>query len=73
MKSSSVFRSFALVLAIAAGQFSLKVARAHASLSAMRSLSQADVDRIVAAMSRAAVPEASRLAEAANRPHMPPP
>jgi acyl-CoA reductase-like NAD-dependent aldehyde dehydrogenase len=44
-----------------------KVARAHASLPAMRSLSQADVDRIVAAMSRAAIPEAARLAELANR------
>ena len=44
-----------------------KVARAHASLAAMRSLSQADVDNIVAAMSRAAIPEAARLAELANR------
>ena len=33
----------------------------------MRSLTQADVDRIVAAMSRAAIPEAARLAELANR------
>lgn len=44
-----------------------KVARAHASLEAMRSLTQADVDRIVAAMSRAAIPEAGRLAELAHR------
>ena len=33
----------------------------------MRSLTQADVDRIVAAMSRAAIPQAARLAELANR------
>src|SRR3546814_17666292 len=32
MKSSNVIRSFALVLAIAAGQFSLQVAHAHAAL-----------------------------------------
>src|SRR3546814_5115215 len=32
MKSSNVIRSFALVLAIAAGQFSLQVAHAHAEL-----------------------------------------
>ena len=44
-----------------------KAARAHASLAAMRALTQADVDRIVAAMSRAAIPEAARLAELANR------
>ncbi|MBX7183652.1 MAG: aldehyde dehydrogenase family protein [Vicinamibacteria bacterium] len=44
-----------------------KVARAHASLAAMRSLTQASVDGIVAAMSRAAIPEAARLAELANR------
>ena len=44
-----------------------KAALAHASLSAMRSLTQADVDLIVAAMSRAAIPEANRLAELANR------
>jgi len=44
-----------------------KGARAYASLPAMRTLSQGDVDRIVAAMSRAAIPEAARLAELANR------
>ncbi len=44
-----------------------KAARAHASLSAMRTLTQSDVDRIVAAMSRAAISEAGRLAELANR------
>ena len=44
-----------------------KVARAHSSLAAMRSLTQANVDGIVAAMSRAAIPEAARLAELANR------
>ena len=44
-----------------------KAARAHASLAAMRSLTQADVDRIVAAMSRAAIAEAARLAELACR------
>jgi acetaldehyde dehydrogenase (acetylating) len=44
-----------------------KGARAHAALAAMRSLEQGDVDRIVAAISRAAIPEASRLAELANR------
>ncbi|WP_261998262.1 copper homeostasis periplasmic binding protein CopC [Stenotrophomonas sp. Ste96] len=32
MKSSNIFRSFALVLGIAAGQFSLQVAHAHAAL-----------------------------------------
>lgn len=32
MKSSNVIRSFALVLAIAAGQFSLQIAHAHAAL-----------------------------------------
>ena len=32
MKSSNVLRSFALVLAIAAGQFSLQIAHAHAAL-----------------------------------------
>ena len=44
-----------------------KAARAHASLTAMRSLTQDDADRIVAAMSRAAIPEAGRLAQIANR------
>ena len=44
-----------------------KAARAHASLEALRALGQADVDRIVAAMSNAAIPEAARLAELANR------
>ena len=44
-----------------------KVARAHASLPGMRALSQADVDRIVAAMSRALTPLAGRLAELANQ------
>jgi acetaldehyde dehydrogenase (acetylating) len=44
-----------------------KAARAYASLGALRALSQADVDRIVAAMSQAAIPEAVRLAELANR------
>ena len=44
-----------------------KAARAHASLSAMRTLTQPDVDRIVAAMSRAAISGAGRLAELANR------
>ncbi len=44
-----------------------KAARARAALSAMRSLTQVDVDRIVAAMTRAVVPEAVRLAELANR------
>jgi acyl-CoA reductase-like NAD-dependent aldehyde dehydrogenase len=44
-----------------------KVARAFAALPAMRSLTQGDVDRIVAAMARAAVPEAGRLAELAHR------
>lgn len=44
-----------------------KAARARASLAALRSLTQADVDRIVAAMSRAAIPEAGRLAELAHR------
>jgi acetaldehyde dehydrogenase (acetylating) len=44
-----------------------KVARAHASLKAMRSLSQTDVDRIVAAMAGAVAPEAARLAELAHR------
>ena len=32
MRSSNVLRSFALVLAIAAGQFSLQIAHAHAAL-----------------------------------------
>ncbi|MEO8501251.1 MAG: aldehyde dehydrogenase family protein, partial [Vicinamibacteria bacterium] len=44
-----------------------KAARAHAALPAMRSLAQSDVDRIVAAMSRAATAEAARLADLANR------
>lgn len=44
-----------------------KVARAFAALPAMRSLTQGDVDRIGAAMARAAVPEAGRLAELAHR------
>ena len=44
-----------------------KVARAHASLKAMRSLSQTDVDRIVAAMAGAVAPEAARLAALAPR------
>ena len=44
-----------------------KASRAHAALSAMRSLGQADVDRIVSAMARAVVPEAARLAELACR------
>jgi len=44
-----------------------KVARAHASQGAMRKLSQAEVDRAVAAMSRALIPEAGRLAELAHR------
>ncbi|MBK5255449.1 MAG: aldehyde dehydrogenase family protein [Vicinamibacteria bacterium] len=44
-----------------------KAARAHASLAAMRSLTQADVDRIVASMGRAAAIEAARLGEAAHR------
>src|SRR5436190_557746 len=44
-----------------------KVAQAYASLAAMRALSQSDVDRIVAAMGRAAALEAKRLAELANR------
>jgi acyl-CoA reductase-like NAD-dependent aldehyde dehydrogenase len=44
-----------------------KAARAHASLPAMRLLTQTDVDRIVAAMSRAAIAEAPRLADLANR------
>ncbi len=44
-----------------------KAARAHASLPAMRSLSQSDADRIVAALARAAAREAAQLAEFANR------
>jgi len=52
---------------IALSESADKVARAHAALAAMRSLTQVDVDRIVAAMSRAAIPEAGRLAELANR------
>lgn len=44
-----------------------KAAAASASLAAMRSLSQADVDRIVAATALAVAPEAARLAELANR------
>lgn len=43
-----------------------KAARAHASLRAMRALSQADVDRMVGAMGRAAASEARRLAELAH-------
>lgn len=44
-----------------------KAARAHASLAAMRAFSQGDADRVMAAMAAAVVPEASRLAELANR------
>jgi acyl-CoA reductase-like NAD-dependent aldehyde dehydrogenase len=43
-----------------------KAARAHRSLAALRLLDQAGVDRIVAAMSRAAIPAAGRLAELAH-------
>lgn len=52
---------------IALSEAADKVERAYASLGGMRSLTQADVDRIVAAMSRAAIPEAARLGELANR------
>lgn len=44
-----------------------KVSRAHASAAALRALSQVEIDRIVAAMARAAVPEAGSLAELAHR------
>jgi len=44
-----------------------KAASAHAALPALRAMSQSDVDRIVAAMSRAAIPEAARLAGLAHR------
>ncbi|MEO5761082.1 MAG: aldehyde dehydrogenase family protein [Vicinamibacteria bacterium] len=44
-----------------------KATAAHASLRAMRSLSQADVDKIVAATAKAVALEAGRLGELANR------
>ena len=64
MKSSSVFRSFALVLAIAAGQFSLQVARAHAALQQSTPAANAVVaspSQIDLVFNETLIPRASRL------------
>ena len=64
MKSSSVLRSFALVLAIAAGQFSLQVARAHAALQQSTPAANAVVaspSQIDLVFNETLIPRASRL------------
>ena len=64
MKSSSVLRSFALVLAIAAGQFWLQVARAHAALQQSTPAANAVVaspSQIDLVFNETLIPRASRL------------
>ena len=64
MKSSNVLRSFALVLAIAAGQFSLQVARAHAALQQSTPAANAVVaspSQIDLVFNETLIPRASRL------------
>src|SRR3546814_17062056 len=64
MKSSNVIRSFALVLAIAAGQFSLQVAHAHAALQQSTPAANAVVastGQIDLVFNETLIPRASRL------------
>src|SRR3546814_14255307 len=64
MKSSNVIRSFALVLAIAAGQFSLQVAHAHAALQQSTPAAHAVVaspGQIDLVFNETLIPRASRL------------
>ncbi|MBP9034895.1 MAG: copper resistance protein CopC, partial [Pseudomonadales bacterium] len=64
MKSSNLFRSFALVLAIAAGQFSLQIAHAHAALQQSTPAADAVVaspGQIDLVFNETLIPRASRL------------
>jgi len=64
MKSSNVIRSFALVLAIAAGQFSLQIAHAHAALQQSTPAANAVVAspaQIDLVFNETLLPRASRL------------
>lgn len=64
MKLSSIIRSLALVLAIAAGQFSLQVAHAHAALQQSTPAANAVVaspDVLDLVFNETLVPRASRL------------
>ena len=64
MKSSNVLRSFALVLAIAAGQFSLQIAHAHAALQQSTPAANAVVaspGQIDLVFNETLIPRASRL------------
>ena len=64
MKSSDLFRSFALVLAIAAGQFSLQIAHVHAALQQSAPAAGAVVaspGQIDLVFNETLIPRASRL------------
>lgn len=64
MKSSNFFRSFALVIGIAAGQFSLQVAQAHAALQQSTPAADAVVaspDKIDLVFNETLLPRASRI------------
>ena len=64
MRSSNVIRSFALVIALAAGQFSLQVAHAHAALQQSTPAADAVVaspSQIDLVFNETLIPRASRL------------
>ncbi|HRN60824.1 MAG TPA: copper homeostasis periplasmic binding protein CopC [Chiayiivirga sp.] len=64
MKPSIIFRSFALIVAIAAGQLSLQVAHAHAALQQSTPAADAVVaspDKIDLVFNETLLPRASRL------------